>query len=169
MDKSINVQLHNFADASTLGYGTVTYLRMETKHDVHVTFLLSKARVAPLKQITIPRFELTTAVLAARVDKMLRAEIQFPLLDSVLWTDNTSVLKYIQNEDKCFLTFVANRISAIREITTPLQWRYIPTSQNPAECCSRGLKADQLLKKRRMDQWTKLSVKISGRMASTNI
>lgn len=43
---------------------------------------------------------------------------------------------------------MANRISAIREITTPLQWRYIPTSQNPADCCSRGLKADQLLKNR---------------------
>ncbi len=90
MDKSINVQLHHYADASTLGYGTVTYLRMETKHDVHVTFILSKARVVPLKQITIPRFlnssilELTAAVLAARVDKMLRAEIQFPLVDSGL-------------------------------------------------------------------------------------
>lgn len=88
--------LHHFADASTLGYGTVTYLRMETKHDVHVSFLLRKARVAPLKQITIPRLELTAAVLAARVDKMLRAEIQFPLVDSVLWTDSTTVLKYIK-------------------------------------------------------------------------
>lgn len=58
MDKSNNVQLHHFADASTLGYGTVTYLRMETKRDVHITVLLSKARVAPLKQITIPRLEL---------------------------------------------------------------------------------------------------------------
>ncbi len=58
MDKSNNVQLHHFADAKTLGYGTVTYLRMETKRDVHITVLLSKARVAPLKQITIPRLEL---------------------------------------------------------------------------------------------------------------
>lgn len=93
MDKLTNVQLHNFADASTLGYGTVTYLRLETKHDVHVTFLLSKARVAPLKQETIPRLELTAAVLAARVDKMLRAEVQFPLVDSVMWTDSYIFVK----------------------------------------------------------------------------
>lgn len=90
MDKPINVQLHHFADASTLGYGTVTYLRMDTNIGIHVTFLLSKARVAPLKQVTIPHLELTAAVLAARVDKMLRAEIQFPLVDSVFWTDSTS-------------------------------------------------------------------------------
>ncbi len=42
----------------------------------------------------------------------------------MLWTDTTSVLKYIKNEVKSFLTFVANIISAIREISTPLQWRY---------------------------------------------
>lgn len=81
----------------------------------------------------------------------------------MLWTDTTSVLKYIKNEDKSFLTFVANIISAMREIATPLQWRYIPTSQNPAGCCSRAVK------KLRMDQWTKLSVETSERMASTNI
>jgi len=145
LDQLTNIQLHHFSDASTLGFGTVTYLRMETNKDVHVHFLLGKSRVAPLKHVTIPRLELTAAVLAARVDKMLRAELQFPLVESVFWTDSTSVLKYIKNEDKRFLTFVANRISFIREVTRPSQWRYISTSQNPADCCSRGMKADQLL------------------------
>lgn len=102
LDQLTNIQLHHFADASTLGYGTVTYLRMETNKDVHVSFLLSKSRVAPLKHVTIPRLELTAALLAARVDKMLRAEIQFPLLNSVFWTDSTSVLKYINNEENAF-------------------------------------------------------------------
>lgn len=57
-------QLHNFSDASQDGFGTVTYLRIENCKRVHVSFLLDKARVTPLKPITIPRLELAAAVLA---------------------------------------------------------------------------------------------------------
>lgn len=67
---------------------------------IHVAFLLGKARVAPLKQTTIPRLELTAAVLAVRVDKMLRKELQPMLEKSVFWTDSTTVLKYIANETR---------------------------------------------------------------------
>lgn len=89
---------------------------------VHVAFLMGKARVTPLKAVTIPRLELTTAVLAVRVDLMLRAELQIPLQESVFWTDITSVLKYIKNEDKRFHTFVANSVTTIREATTTSKW-----------------------------------------------
>lgn len=42
-----------------------------------MSMLLSyfKSREAPLNYVTIPRLELTAAVLAVQVDKMLRAEI----------------------------------------------------------------------------------------------
>lgn len=56
--------------------------------------MLGKARVAPLKQVTIPHLELTAAVLAVQVDTKLRAELQLPLEKSCFWTDSTSVLKY---------------------------------------------------------------------------
>lgn len=42
-------------------------------HIVHVSFMLGKARVAPLKQMTNPRMELAAAVLAVKVDKILRS------------------------------------------------------------------------------------------------
>lgn len=55
-------QLHHFADASECGYGTVTYIRMINQdNNIHVAILLDKARVTPLKPITIPRLELTAA------------------------------------------------------------------------------------------------------------
>ncbi|KAK0142160.1 hypothetical protein N1851_020144 [Merluccius polli] len=92
----IHAQLHHFSDANEAGYGVVTYLRMQNnKNYIHVAFLMGKARVTPIKTVTIPRLELTAAVLAVRVDLMLKAELKLQLQESVFWTDSTSVLKYI--------------------------------------------------------------------------
>ena len=136
----IHSQLHHFSDASEAGYGVVTYLRMQNNNnDIHVAFLMGKARVTPLKTVTIPRLELTAAVLAVRVDLMLKAELKLQLQESVFWTDSTSVLKYIMNEDKRFHTFVANRISTIRGATRTAQWRYVSSKENPADVASRGM------------------------------
>lgn len=112
---------------------------------VHVAFLFGKARVAPLKPITIPHLELTTAVVAVRMDKMLQAELQLPLKKSSFWTDSTSVSKYIKNEDKRFQTFVANSVTIIRDNSDVSQWRYILTSQYPADDALRGIKAEKLV------------------------
>ena len=141
----IKAQLHNFSDASQDGFGTVTYLRIENSEGVHVSFLLGKARVTPLKPVTIPRLELAAAVLAVRVDRMLRAELELPLDQSTFWTDSTAVLKYIKNEDKRFHIFVANRVITIRDATQVSQWRYVNTNDNPADFASRGMKVGDLL------------------------
>jgi len=71
-----NIQLHNFSDASSKGYGTVSYLRVvDEKGEVHCTFLFAKARLAPLKTVSIPRLELMAATLAVQVDEFIRAEL----------------------------------------------------------------------------------------------
>ncbi len=62
---------------------------------------------------------------------MLKKELRLQLQESVFWTDSTSVLKYVMNEDKRFHTFVANRVSIIREATKTSQWRYVGTKENP--------------------------------------
>lgn len=128
-------QLHHFADASKDGYGTVTYIRlMNNKNEVHVAFLMGKARVSPLKSVTIPLLELTAAVLAVRVDVMLKAELELELGQFVFWTDSTSVLKYISNEDKRFHTFVANSFShkrGFKPFTMEARW----LQGKPSRCC----------------------------------
>ncbi|KAK0133289.1 hypothetical protein N1851_031203 [Merluccius polli] len=102
-------QLHHFCDASTEGYGTVTYLvQQNSSKQVHCAFVMGKARVAPLKHNTIPRLELTAATMAGCMDMMLRKELQLQLVESVFWTDIMAVLKYINNEMTRFRTFVAH-------------------------------------------------------------
>ena len=144
--RSASAQLHHLADASSYGYGTVSYLRLVNQDEqVHVAFMSGKARVAPLKQTTIPRLELTAAVLAVKVDRMLKKELSLRLEESHFWTDSQTVFKYINNETKRFHTFVANRVAAIREATDVCQWRYISSKNNPADEASRGLSVDSFL------------------------
>ena len=49
------------------------------------------------------------------------------------------------SEDRRFHTFVANRVALIRDGSSPCQWRYNQSKQNPADDASRGLAADALL------------------------
>jgi hypothetical protein len=142
-----SIQLHHFCDASEVGLGTVSYLRLTNRKDeVHTVFIMGKAKVAPLKQTTIPRMELAAAVLAVRMDRMLKTELQIPLEESKYWTDSTSVLKYIASTTARFKTFVANRVAIIRTLSKVPQWNYVSSKLNPADVASRGIRTDAFLK-----------------------
>jgi hypothetical protein len=67
--------------------------------------------------MTIPRLELQAAVLAVKVDEIARCELDVSLMESVFWTDSTTVLQYIANAGKRFQTFVANRVAVITSKT----------------------------------------------------
>ncbi|ROT77729.1 hypothetical protein C7M84_003591 [Penaeus vannamei] len=138
-------QLHHFADASQVGYGIASYLRLESATgEVYCTLVMGRSRVAPLKRMTIPRLELTAATVAARMDQKLRSELDLRLEKSVFWTDSTSVLKYLFNEKARYQTFVANRVNLIRELSPIEAWRYVETRSNP-DLASRGVDMDSFL------------------------
>lgn len=118
--KVTTAELHHFSDASTTGYGQCTYPRlMNERGDVHCTFLLGKARVLPLKVTTIPRLELTAAVVSVTVSNMLKEELGYSDIEEFYWTDSKVVLGYINNDACRFHTFVANRVQKIRHASDP--------------------------------------------------
>lgn len=82
-------------------------------------------------------------VRCSRGNEAGREEISFPINQS-FWTDSTCVLRYIENQDKRFQTFVANRIAAIHNLTSPSQWNYVNTELNPADDASRGVSVNSL-------------------------
>ncbi len=56
----LNRDLHIFCDTSERANGSVAYMRTENNEGhVHVSFVLARSRVAPRKQLTIPRLELS--------------------------------------------------------------------------------------------------------------
>ncbi|KAH1028456.1 hypothetical protein HUJ05_001810 [Dendroctonus ponderosae] len=114
------VELHGFSDASELAYGACVYLRaVDSSDECHISSLCAKTRVAPFKTITIPRLQLCGAVLLSE------------LVGKV-------VLSWIRAESHNFKIFVGNRISQIQTLTTPKDWHYVSTTENPADLLSRS-------------------------------
>ena len=146
MSQKKSYELHNFADASTSGYGQCSYLRVKDEDgNVNVSLVMGKSCVAPLKITTIPRLELTAAVVSAKVGIMLQ-ELNYANLKQFFWTDSKVVLGYINNDAKRFHTFVANRVQIIRSNTDTKKWRHIDTKNSPADKASRGLSHEKLMR-----------------------
>ena len=138
-------ELHNFADASQIAYGAVSYLRLVDVEDrIHCAFLAGKSHLAHLRPMTVPRLELSAAVLAVQLDQSMREELDIPITQSTFWSDSTCVLQYIRNQSRRFHTFVANRLSVIHENSTPTQWRHVGSELNPADEVSRGLTVEEM-------------------------
>ncbi|KAK2887882.1 hypothetical protein Q8A73_019330 [Channa argus] len=92
------IELHHFSDASSLGYGQCSYIRVVSEDKVHCFLVIGKARVAPTKVVTIPRLELTAAVVSAVISSMLKEELELKIDQEYFWTDSRVVLGYINNE-----------------------------------------------------------------------
>ena len=72
--------LHYFSDACEKGYGQVTYLcAVDESGKVNCSLVMGKARIVPLKYITIPRMELVAATLSVKISVMLRKEFQISI------------------------------------------------------------------------------------------
>lgn len=92
-DEVKEAQLHLFSDASRQGYAPVAYLRLkDASNRIHCAFVMGKARLAPIHEISIPRLELTAAVISVRLSSIIREELDMVIQHVYYWTDSTSVL-----------------------------------------------------------------------------
>ena len=132
-------EFHHFSDASSVGYGACSYIRIVSPDShIHVALIASKGRLAWIKTITIPRLELSAAVVAVQLDCLIKASLDVTCIASTFWIDSQIVLAYIRNDHKRFKTFVANRVSKIRQSTCAEQWHFVSGRNNPADVLYRG-------------------------------
>ncbi|XP_060845770.1 uncharacterized protein LOC132925386 [Rhopalosiphum padi] len=142
-------ELCGFCDASEKGYAAVVYLRVtDPSGGTHVYLIGSKTKLAPMKAVTIPRLELCGAVLLAlwlcRLKRIL--ENQLVINEVFAWSDSTIVLAWLSNPHSSFMTFVSNRVHQIKSTVPDCQWSHVSSDENPADCCSRGLRPSDIVK-----------------------
>jgi len=66
----VNTQIHGFCDSSERAYGACLYIRStDSNKKTYCELLCSTSKVAPLKQLTIPRLELCAATLLSKLYK----------------------------------------------------------------------------------------------------
>lgn len=63
---------------------------------------------------------------------------------TILWTDSTTVLTWLQSESCLFKVFVGTRVSEIQELTESSCWHYVDSSQNPTDDIMRGKTLEEL-------------------------
>ena len=61
-----------------------------------------------------------------------------------LWCERMNTLWWIKGHGRSFKPFVANRVGEIQNMTSPEQWRYVPTRDNPADHLTKGMSASAL-------------------------
>lgn len=142
------VELHVFGDASEKGYGAMVYLKIPKEEGSATTSLVAaKARVAPLKRVTIPRLELLAALLAARLLSHVKSALGLPDSCSyTCWSDSQVALAWLRGDPSRWKQFVSNRVTEIQRLTDPQHWAYCHTSDNPADMLSRGATAEKLVR-----------------------
>ena len=140
-----SMQLHVFSDASEEAYGAVVYARyVYANHAVTTTIVAAKSRVAPLAAMSIPRMELMGAVTGLRLAISVANALQGSVKQVKFWCDSMNTLWWIRGHSRSFKPFVANRIGEIQSMTSPVQWRYVSTKDNPADHLTRGMSSSAL-------------------------
>ncbi|XP_023243388.1 uncharacterized protein LOC111641448 [Centruroides sculpturatus] len=137
-------KIHVFCDASERAYGAVIYIRTNLPSGISMCLLCSKARLAPIKRVTLPRLELLAALVGCCLLKYVTTETNLQREDAVLWSDAKVILGWIRGHPNRWKTFVQNRVKEIQSFTNPNQWRHCPGTDNPADHLSRGLTAEYL-------------------------
>lgn len=131
---STNIRLHVFADASTRAYGAVAYLTS----DNDVTFVMAKNRVAPLKNLTLPKLELMATVIASRVARFVIDSLHLQDTHTYFWGDSQITLHWL-NSKKVLPQFISRRVQEIKEAVPGATWGYCSTEDNPADLLTRGV------------------------------
>ncbi|XP_034951554.1 uncharacterized protein [Chelonus insularis] len=116
MMKNLSIEIHGFSDASQLAIAAVVYIKTYGLNTTQVTLLCSKTRVAPIKRMTIPRLELSAAVLLTKLVAQCRQVLNLNQAPCYLWTDSAIVHIWLNNHPSRWKEFVHNRVCLIQDL-----------------------------------------------------
>ena len=144
-----SLELHVFADASVEAVGHVIYLRVCSRTGtVHISFLFGNSKVAPRSATSIPRLELCAALEAAQSARYVASEMRLKIDNVFFCSDSKIVLGYLTNTERSFTKYVTTRVGQILKTTSPSQWTYVSSRENPADLATHPCTPAELEKSR---------------------
>lgn len=131
--KKSQIQLVIFVDASEQAFAATAFFRFTTIEEIHVAHVMAKARVAPIKRLTIPQLELQAAVLGVRLAVTIKRLHSYEISETIYLSDSKVVLAWICTRKFNFKPFVAARIGEILESSTRREWNHVRSKDNIAD------------------------------------
>ena len=139
--------LIGFCDASAGAYAAVVYLRIEGSAGTTVNFVVSKTRVSPVNKQSIPRLELLSTLLLAKLISSVSValEVDIQLQPHRCFSDSKVILFWIKGITKEWKLWVENRVNEVRKIVPAECWKHCPGIDNTADIPSRGITSTELV------------------------
>ncbi|XP_020296240.1 uncharacterized protein LOC109861138 [Pseudomyrmex gracilis] len=139
------IEIHGFCDASQSAMAAVVYVKtLHPTREANTSILCSKTKVVPLKRMTIPRLELSAAIMLTKLIHHVQQVLNLSNSLCYLWTDSSIVHTWLSKHPSHWKDFVHNRVCFIQETLPQAIWRHVSGKDNPADCATRGLSASQL-------------------------
>ena len=137
--------LHGFGDASKNAYCAMIFLVCETTTGIFSKLICAKTRVAPLKELTIPRLELMSFCILSRLMNTVYEALspQMRIDGCRYWLDSKSALYWINNQG-LWKQFIQHRVNDILQLTKKENWDHCAGICNPDDLGSRGVSAKVL-------------------------
>uniref|UniRef100_A0A183GSG0 Integrase catalytic domain-containing protein n=1 Tax=Heligmosomoides polygyrus TaxID=6339 RepID=A0A183GSG0_HELPZ len=153
-----DLRLVVFADASAIALAACAYLVISQRSSL----IMAKSKMPSIKSTaTIPKLEMNAITIACRLGNSIVNALQARLLGKLckiyIFSDSQIALSWlgINSHNAKLGRLVENRLQEIRRISEALQlqgisleFRHVPTTDNPADAGTRGLTSDP------KDQWT---------------
>ena len=147
--KPAEIELCGFCDSSKQSYAAAVYAKITVEGKSSVSLVMSKSRVAPLAKTTIPRLELLSALILARLITSVKDALS-PLFCNVkimrCWTDSITAMYWIKGDEKQWKMFVDNCVQEIRKLVNKDLWQHCPGTENPADIPTRNNDPSRLTK-----------------------
>ncbi|GBO17995.1 hypothetical protein AVEN_3576-1 [Araneus ventricosus] len=93
------IKVHGYCDGSGKAYSAVVYLRIIPREKdagkVVVVFVAAKTRVNSIEPVTLPRIELCSALLLARLSAPILETLSIQINGVYLWSDSQIILSWI--------------------------------------------------------------------------
>ena len=140
-------ELHMYCDASQVAYGACGYI----VSDEMAYLFMSRSRIAPARERTIPELEVTALLVGCRLIRYIVLQVHQNFKKIKMWSDNQACLAWVQNGNAKEV-YARNRVNEIARICQAynIELGYVRSEDNPADLLSRGVSVQELMNSRWM-------------------
>ena len=137
-------ELHNFADASQIAYGAVSYLRLVDVEDrIHCAFLAENLAWLTLDLYDCDKIGTVSPCVSRSVRPVYKRGTGHPdhTIDILV---RLHLCVTVHQKSVKEVSYICRELSVIHEKSTPTQWRHVGSELNPADEVSRGLTVEEM-------------------------